>query len=192
MSNAELSSEARVLRWLIGNYIAKRLWQQNLRVPDKLVNDEPLALMHGSDLLAAFGRALDMFIEDNDSTLDALIRKMPQTKADIRECIMEVNRESLTYGDVTWSRMVAVVALLTKFAPGCIHYEMPELLVQLAEHAAALSDEHLAQFIRENGGWAVFVLAFPKKRAVGNGWLIRLVRRAVEVACAFVGFGDSI
>ena len=192
MSNTVLSSEARVLRWLIGHYVANRLWQNKLRIPDKLVNDEPLALVYGPDLPDAFTRALDMFIEGNDSSLDALILKLPQIKADIQECIIEVNREGLTYGDITWGRMVAVAALLAKLAPRCIHCEMPELVVQLVEHVASLSDEHLARFIRDNGGWYTFARAFPKKPERDRGWFRHLIRRTIQGTCAFGGFTDTM
>jgi hypothetical protein len=61
-TNIVFSSEARVFRRLIVNYIAKRLRQNNLYFPEKLlVHDdddfEPLSKAYdASDLQAAFGR----------------------------------------------------------------------------------------------------------------------------------------
>jgi hypothetical protein len=176
MSSADLSNEARVFRCLIGNYVAERLWQNGtLNLPLGLTIDEAQVLPRDLDLQGAFGRAVDAFIEVNDSVLDALVLELPQTKTDIEQCITDTCRSGLTYDSVVWGRVVAVAAFCAKVtASQCAQHGPTEHVVQLVDYVAEELDTTLSRIIREKGGWSVFALAFSKKPTKESGWLARL------------------
>jgi hypothetical protein len=172
----DLSSEARTFRWLVLGFVAAKLQEDGLSLPTSLlvhdqqvtVEDQELVSKH--DLQEAFYRCVSKFIGDNDAALQELVDSLPPTSWTISECIMEVNRNVLLLGDVSWGRMVAIAAFLTKVSARCIKNELNEAIVPLIDQAALQVNEKLAAYIRENGGWAAFALAFkcPKKGSWAN------------------------
>jgi hypothetical protein len=167
----DLSIEARTFRWLVRDYVAAKLREDGLSPPtnllmcDQQVTVEDQELISKQDLQEAFYRFVNKFISDNDATLQALVDGLPPTSWTINECIVEVNRNVLLLGDVSWGRMVAIAAFLTKVSVRCIKNELSEAIVPLIDQAALQVNEKLAVYVRENGGWAAFALAFkcPKK-----------------------------
>jgi hypothetical protein len=167
----DLSIEALTFRWLVRDYVAAKLQDDGLSPPtnllmrDQQVTVEDQELISKQDLQEAFYRCVNKFISDNDATLQALVDGLPPTSWTISECIVEVNRNVLLLGDVSWGRMVAIAAFLTKVSVRCIKNELSEAIVPLIDQAALQVNEKLAVYVRENGGWAAFALAFkcPKK-----------------------------
>ena len=168
----DLSSEARTFRWLVRGFVAAKLQEDGLSPPaslltqDQQVTVDDQELVSKQDLQEAFYRCVNKFISDNDGTLQTLVDGLPPTSWTIGECIVEVNRNVLLIGDVSWGRMVAIAAFLTKVSAHCIKNELGEAIVPLIDQAALQVNEKLAAYIRENGGWAVLALAFkcPKKQ----------------------------
>ena len=177
-----LSSEARTFRWLVRSFVVAKLHEESLSLPaGLLINDQQVTvddqeLVSKQDLQEAFYRCVSKFINDNEQSLQTLVDGLPPTKWTIDECIMEVNRNVLLLGDMSWGRMVATAAFLTKVSICCIKNELSEAIVPLIDQAALLVNEKLAAYIRENGAWAVFAQVFksPKKGSSG----LRLLRRS--------------
>jgi hypothetical protein len=168
-----LSSEACVLRWLIRSYVARNLHAKNMNIPASLIDDgNPLTFGERSvspgKLKEAFNNAVDMFTHHHGSAVQSLVDALPATVSAIEECVMEANRSVLSYGDVTWGRMVAVAAFINAIALRYVENEMDGVIVPLIEHTATLTDQKLAVFIRENGSWPVFEHTFKTKQ---RSWL---------------------
>jgi hypothetical protein len=184
---SNLSSEARTFRWLVRGFVATKLKEAELSPPtaleswDQQVTVDDQELVSKEDLKEAFYRSVSKFINDYEQTLETLVEGLPPTKWTIGECIMEVNRNVLVLGDVSWGRMVAIAAFLTKVSIRCIKNELSEAIVPLIDQAALQVNEKLAAYIRDNGGWAAFALAF-KSQKKGGGWAKAL--KAVSVIFA--------
>jgi hypothetical protein len=171
MSTPALTAESCVLRCLLRKYVALKLRENGLCIPNHLLTaDGKHVVSH--DLEDAFNRAIDMFADENSTALRNMVNDLPATVSTIDECILEAIRNVLTYGDVSWGRMVAVSALIMEVALRCVRNEMPEATVLLIGYTSLLADEKLAFFIRENGGWPAFTHAFHKK----HSWLYSCVR----------------
>jgi hypothetical protein len=182
-----LSSEARTFRWLLRGFVVSKIHEGGLSLPaglltqDQQVTVDDQKLVSEEDLQEAFYRCVSKFIDDNDQTLQTLVDGLPPTQWTIGECIMEVSRNVLLLGDVSWGRLVAIAAFLTKVSVRCIKNELNEAIVPLIDQAALQVNEKLAAYIRDNGGWAAFALAFKCPKA--GGWAKKALK-AVSVIFA--------
>jgi hypothetical protein len=141
-------------------------------------------LVSKQDLQVAFYRCVSKFTGDNDQTLQTLIHGLPPTKWTVGECIMEANRNVLLSADVSWGRMVATAAFLTKMSIRRVKNELSEAIVTQSDQAALQVNEKLAAYILDNGGWAAFALAF-KCAKKGIGW----AKKALEaVSLTFAAY----
>jgi hypothetical protein len=183
-----LSGEARTFRWLVRGFVAAKLREERLSLPTGLLLDDQQVtvddqeLVSREDLQEAFYRCVDKFLKDNGATLRALVDGLPPTNWTITECIMEVNRNVLLLGDVSWGRMVAIAAFLTKVSASCERNELSEAIIPLIDQAALLVNDKLAQFVRDNGGGAAFALAFNCPKEQGS-WAKKALK-AVSVILA--------
>jgi hypothetical protein len=186
---SSLSSEARTFRWLVRGFVAAKIQEDGLSLPTSLlVHDQQVIvedqeLVSKQDLEEAFYRCVNKFISDNDATLQALVDGLPPTSWTISECIVEVNRNVLLLGDVSWGRMVAIAAFLTKVSVRCIMNELNEAIVPLIDQAALQVNEKLAAYIRDNGGWAAFALAFKCPKA--GGWAKKALKAASVIFAVY-------
>ena len=130
-----LTSEAQTFRWLVRTYVAAKVQEYKLSLPlDLRVVDQEIAFdgkgyATEDDLKEAFFRAVDMFVDDNGARLQMLLDMLPTTMRTTEECVMQVNRNVLMLGDVSWGRMVAIAAFVMKFALRCVLHEMGEAVV---------------------------------------------------------------
>jgi hypothetical protein len=186
----DLSIEARTFRWLVRGFVAAKLREDGLSPPvsllmqDQQVTVDDQELVSKQDLQEAFYRCVNKFISDNDGTLQTLVDGLPPTSWTIGECIVEVNRNVLLLGDVSWGRMVAIAAFLAKVSVRCINKELSEAIVPLIDQAALQVNEKLAAYIRDNGGWTAFALAFKSPSPKKEGSWAKKALSAVSVIFA--------
>jgi hypothetical protein len=162
-----LSEEAYVFRWLLRNYVTCKLRESFMSVPASLQVDKgPRMALLGHDtnwqgnLNDVFVSAVDRFVADNNSELCNVTDTLPASTFSIEGCVMEVIRNVLVYGDVTWGRMVAVAAFISKVALRCVQNEVVEIVAPLIDHSALLAEHKLSHYIRQNGSWSGFATAF--------------------------------
>jgi hypothetical protein len=169
--------EARSFRWLVRDYVATRLKAEGFAVPtsllmvDQLVVEDGLRLVTRYDQKGSCFRCVDNFVSDSGRTLQHLVDSLPATKRSIKECITEVNRNVLLIGNVSWGRMVAVAGLITMVPFRCAKNEIGGVISLLIDQATLNVHESQTDFIRDNGGWSAFALAFGRKKEKEGGWL---------------------
>jgi len=184
----ELSNEARTFRWLLRGFVAAKLQEEGLSPPTSLlIQDQQVTVddqehVSKDDLQEVFYQCVSKFIQQNEQSLQSLVDGLSPTKWTVTECIMEVNRNVLLIGDVSWGRMVAIAAFLMKVSVCCIKNELIEAVIPLIDQAALLVNEKLAAYIRNNGGWAAFALAFKPPKKEGS-WAKKALK-AVSVIFA--------
>jgi hypothetical protein len=175
-----LSREAGMMRWAMRNYVVSKLRLHNVVVPVNLINVTKLALDdEQTKLNEALIVAVDLFDSMYGIPMQSIMEPLPSTVPAIVELVMEANRDALTYGDVTWGRMVAVTALINAVALRSVRREMGEVVVPLIDHASILAEQKLVTFVRENGNWQAFEYVFAvkeeeeQKKKKEHGWLYK-------------------
>jgi hypothetical protein len=180
---SNLSEEAYVFRWLVRKYVVTKLQENRLSVPTSLLADDgPQTPLQGHDrtwhdnLSEAFIHVVDQFVADNSTELQSVTDTLPTTVFSIEDCVMEVIRNVLVYGDVTWGRMVAVAAFVGRVALRCVRNEVVEVVAPLIDHSALLAEQKLSYYIRENGSWPGFAAAFENiNKKKKHGWIYNVI-----------------
>jgi hypothetical protein len=173
-----LSREASMMRWAMRNYVVSKLRLHNVVVPVNLINVTKLAVDEDQTKLnEALIVAVDAFVSMYGTAIQSIVEALPPTVSAIEEHVMDVNRDVLTYGDVTWGRMVAVTAFINAVALRCAQREMAEVVVPLIDHVSILAEQKMATFIRENGNWQTFEYVFAvkdeEKKKKERGWMYK-------------------
>ena len=194
---AQLSNEALIFRSVLRAHVARRLQYHMLNVPVGLLSDANARLKTGNDDLVTYDeleRVFDDVMTNFENSchgqLQQSLENVPMTIAAIETQVVAVMNNILIDGRVEWGRMVATVAFITTIALKCSHSELPHAIEPLIDHAAHLADEHFVPFIRQNGGWAAFALAFrnhnqsERRLPIGN-----TIATIARIAAGAIGVG---
>jgi methyl coenzyme M reductase alpha subunit len=191
---AQLSNEALIFRSVLRTHIARQLQHQMLNVPVGLLSDANAQYKTGNDDLVTYDeleRVFDDVTTNFENScheqLEQSLEDVPMTIAAIETQVVAVMNNILIDGRVEWGRMVATVAFVTTIALKCSHSEMPHVIEPLIDHAAHLADEQFVPFIRQNGDWAAFTLAFRNRseRRPGNTTIATIA----QIAAGAIGVG---
>jgi hypothetical protein len=63
-------------------------------------------------------------------------------------------------GNISWGRIVALLAFSGAVAAECVEKEMPYVVSQIISWTSAFIDQRLASWIQEHNGWVSWLLTF--------------------------------
>ncbi|XP_076628097.1 apoptosis regulator BAX isoform X1 [Colletes latitarsis] len=70
------------------------------------------------------------------------------------EAIVDVSREMIRNGEMTWSKVIALYAVAGGIAVDCVRQGKPEYLLAVQRGMTDVLEEDLAVWIQANGGWS--------------------------------------
>ncbi|OAD57909.1 Bcl-2-related ovarian killer protein, partial [Eufriesea mexicana] len=76
------------------------------------------------------------------------------------EAIVEVSREMIRNGEMTWSKVIALYAIAGGIAVDCVRQGKPEYLPAIQRGMTDVLEEDLAAWIQANGGWSALTTRY--------------------------------
>ncbi|XP_076232793.1 bcl-2-related ovarian killer protein isoform X2 [Calliopsis andreniformis] len=76
------------------------------------------------------------------------------------EAIVDVSREMIRNGEMTWSKVVALYAIAGGIAVDCVRQGKPEYLLAIQRGMTDVLEEDLAAWIQANGGWSALATRY--------------------------------
>lgn len=69
------------------------------------------------------------------------------------EALHDVSREILRFGEMTWSKIIALYAVAGAIAVDCVRQDRPQFIPSIQRAMTEILEEDLASWIQANGGW---------------------------------------
>lgn len=82
------------------------------------------------------------------------------TEQSATEAIIDVSRELIRNGEMTWSKVVALYAVAGGIAVDCVRQGKPEFLPAIQRGMNDVLEEDLAAWIQANGGWSALATRY--------------------------------
>ena len=76
------------------------------------------------------------------------------------EAIVDVSREMIRSGEMTWSKVIALYAIAGGIAVDCVRQGKPEYLPAIQRGMTDVLEEDLAVWIQANGGWSALTTRY--------------------------------
>ncbi|XP_015434278.1 PREDICTED: bcl-2-related ovarian killer protein-like [Dufourea novaeangliae] len=86
--------------------------------------------------------------------------------------IVDVSREMIRNGEMTWSKVIALYAIAGGIAVDCVRQGKPEFLPAIQRGITDVLEEDLAVWIQANGGWSALVTRY-RPVAKETSWYTR-------------------
>ena len=167
-----LSGEAQIFRSLLRAHILRKLRQQDLLIPAGMIitTDPNVKVSSGTsvlygDLEQAFERFITEFEGRHGEGIAHYLRGWPMSKTDVEPFVRSTIEETFSAGAASWGHIAAVSAFITQVGLNCARHRLHVAIVPLVNYGAEMLGDRLSGFIRSNGGWAAFTLAFRGDRA---------------------------
>ncbi|KAF3426675.1 hypothetical protein E2986_11466 [Frieseomelitta varia] len=71
----------------------------------------------------------------------------------VSEAVVDISREMIRNGEMTWSKVIALYAVAGGIAVDCVRQGKPEYLPAVQRGMTDVLEEDLAAWIQANGGW---------------------------------------
>ncbi|XP_026667039.1 uncharacterized protein LOC108622113 isoform X3 [Ceratina calcarata] len=78
----------------------------------------------------------------------------------VTEAFVEVSREMIRIGEMTWSKVIALYAVAGGIGVDCVRQGKPEYLPAIQRGMTDVLEEDLATWIQANGGWPALVTRY--------------------------------
>lgn len=93
------------------------------------------------------------------------------------EAIVDVSREMIRNGEMTWSKVIALYAIAGGIAVDCVRQGKPEFLPAIQRGMTDVLEEDLAVWIQANGGWSALATRYrpPTKETTWYSWKLVLL-----------------
>nr|XP_003707726.2 PREDICTED: uncharacterized protein LOC100876595 isoform X3 [Megachile rotundata] len=93
------------------------------------------------------------------------------------EAIVDVSREMIRNGEMTWSKVIALYAIAGGIAVDCVRQGKPEFLPAIQRGMTDVLEEDLAVWIQANGGWSALATRYrpPTKETPWYSWKLVLL-----------------
>ncbi|CAK9811981.1 Bcl-2-related ovarian killer protein homolog A [Anthophora quadrimaculata] len=82
------------------------------------------------------------------------------TEQSASEAIVDVSREMIRNGEMTWSKVIALYAIAGGIAVDCVRQGKPEYLPAVQRGMTDVLEEDLAAWIQANGGWSTLATRY--------------------------------
>ncbi|XP_076160401.1 bcl-2-related ovarian killer protein isoform X2 [Ptiloglossa arizonensis] len=82
------------------------------------------------------------------------------TEQSATEAVVDVSREMIRNGEMTWSKVIALYAIAGGIAVDCVRQGKPEFLLAIQRGMTDVLEEDLAVWIQANGGWSSLVTRY--------------------------------
>ncbi|CAK9823054.1 Bcl-2-related ovarian killer protein homolog A [Anthophora retusa] len=82
------------------------------------------------------------------------------TEQSASEAIVDVSREMIRNGEMTWSKVIALYAIAGGIAVDCVRQGKPEYLPAVQRGMTDVLEEDLAAWIQANGGWSTLTTRY--------------------------------
>ncbi|XP_076755735.1 apoptosis regulator BAX isoform X1 [Xylocopa sonorina] len=76
------------------------------------------------------------------------------------EAIVDISREMIRNGELTWSKVIALYAIAGGIAVDCVRQGKPEYLPAIQRGMTDVLEEDLAAWIQANGGWSALATRY--------------------------------
>ncbi|XP_063974106.1 bcl-2-related ovarian killer protein homolog B-like [Diachasmimorpha longicaudata] len=76
------------------------------------------------------------------------------------EALHDVAREILRYGEMTWSKIIALYAVAGAIAVDCVRQDRPQFIASIQRAMTEILEEDLASWIHANGGWGTLATKY--------------------------------
>ena len=156
-----------MFRSLLSGHVVRKLREHDLLIPAGLLVVSETSVGVAGDGSFAYGeleQAFELFVSAFEirygEGIAHYLRGWPTSKADIEMSVAAVMDETFSGTDMGWSQIAAVTAYITQVSLSCARLRLHCAIVPLVNYAGEAVDEHLTGFVRGQGGWAAFALAF--------------------------------
>ncbi|KAK9303736.1 hypothetical protein QLX08_004621 [Tetragonisca angustula] len=78
----------------------------------------------------------------------------------VSEAVVDISREMIRNGEMTWSKVIALYAVAGGIAVDCVRQGKPEYLPAVQRGMTDVLEEDLAAWIQANGGWTALVTRY--------------------------------
>ncbi|XP_043511982.1 uncharacterized protein LOC122529679 [Frieseomelitta varia] len=78
----------------------------------------------------------------------------------VSEAVVDISREMIRNGEMTWSKVIALYAVAGGIAVDCVRQGKPEYLPAVQRGMTDVLEEDLAAWIQANGGWTTLVTRY--------------------------------
>ncbi|XP_031850361.1 apoptosis regulator BAX isoform X2 [Nomia melanderi] len=78
----------------------------------------------------------------------------------VNEAIVDVSREMIRNGEMTWSKVIALYAIAGGIAVDCVRQGKPEFLPAIQRGMTDVLEDDLVAWIQANGGWSALVTRY--------------------------------
>lgn len=82
------------------------------------------------------------------------------TEQSASEAIVDVSREMIRNGEMTWSKVIALYAVAGGIAVDCVRQGKPEFLPAIQRGMTDVLEQDLAAWIQSNGGWGALTTRY--------------------------------
>ncbi|XP_015121586.1 bcl-2-related ovarian killer protein homolog A [Diachasma alloeum] len=76
------------------------------------------------------------------------------------EALHDVAREMLRFGEMTWSKIIALYAVAGAIAVDCVRQDRPQFIPSIQRAMTEILEEDLASWIQANGGWSTLATKY--------------------------------
>lgn len=91
------------------------------------------------------------------------------TEQSASEAIVDVSREMIRNGEMTWGKVIALYAVAGGIAVDCVRQGKPEFLPAIQRGMTDVLEQDLAAWIQSNGGWAALATRY-RQSAEETAW----------------------